>query len=80
MRDSWTFYSKFHKYIIEKYYNPEIEHRPNYIKYRVIINNNPKNFRYYPATDDWTDIYLRYLTFKELRYYCINLANFIGYE
>jgi hypothetical protein len=80
MDNNWIFYSKLFKYILEKYFDPEIENKGYYIKYKIIVNKNVKNYEYIPKSNDWSNLYTRYMTFKELKYYCINFANIIGYE
>jgi hypothetical protein len=77
---NWKFYSKLFKYILEKYFDPVVKNKRNYIKYKIIVNDKIKNYQYYPGSNYWSDFYTRYLTFKKLKYYCINFANIIGYE
>jgi hypothetical protein len=73
---NYIFYSKLFKYILEKYFDPVVKNKGNYIEYKIIINNKIKKYLYYPRPDDC----IKYLAFKELKSYCINFANIIGYE
>jgi hypothetical protein len=78
--NSWRFYSKLFKYILEKYYSPEVKRDNHCIKYKIIIDKRVAYYRHYYTTDDWCDYNTRYLGLKDLRIECICLANFIGYE
>jgi hypothetical protein len=80
MRNSYMFYAKLFKYILEKYYNPEITGSENYKTYKVIINNESLFFDFSPQTYEWLYCLPINLTEKDLRDTCIRFANFIGYE
>jgi hypothetical protein len=78
---SWIFYSKLFKYILEKYYNPEIKRDNHCIKYKITIDEKSSNYRYYFHTNDWWSGYnTRYIGLKDLRIECICYAALIGYE
>jgi hypothetical protein len=80
MDNNWKFYSKLFKYILEKYFNPKIERDEYCIKYKIIFDKYVFNYLYFPYTDDWCNLYIRYLSFKELKIECVFLAGFIGYK